>query len=67
MGLQPLIQGEEDRVTPADANAALLVKAVPGARLVILAGCGHLPEVEAPVRVNQLIAGFLGAGDAENG
>jgi pimeloyl-ACP methyl ester carboxylesterase len=62
-----LIQGEEDRVTPADANAALLVKAVPGARLVMLAGCGHLPEVEASARVNQLITGFLGAGDAGNG
>ena len=62
-----LIQGEEDRVTPADANAALLIKPVPGARLVMLAGCGHLPEVEAPARVNQLIMEFLGAGDAENG
>jgi len=62
-----LIQGEEDRVTPADTNAARLVKAVPGARLVMLAGCGHLPEIEVPLRVNQLIAGFLGAGDAGNG
>jgi pimeloyl-ACP methyl ester carboxylesterase len=62
-----LIQGEEDRVTPGEANAALLVNAVPGARLVMLDGCGHLPEVEAPARVNPLIAGFLDAGDAGNG
>jgi pimeloyl-ACP methyl ester carboxylesterase len=54
-----LIQGEEDRVTPAAANAELLVRAVPGARLVMLPGCGHLPEVEAPARVNELIVEHL--------
>lgn len=56
-----LIQGEEDRVTPAAANAGLLVRAVPGARLVMLPGCGHLPEVEAPARVNELIEEHLSA------
>jgi pimeloyl-ACP methyl ester carboxylesterase len=56
-----LIQGEEDRVTPAAANAERLAEAVPGARLVMLAGCGHLPEVEAPARVNALIAQHLDA------
>jgi pimeloyl-ACP methyl ester carboxylesterase len=58
-----IIQGEEDRVTPAAANAQLLAKAVPSAELVMLAGCGHLPEVEMPQRVNQLIAAHLSAGD----
>ena len=43
-----MIQGEEDRVTPAAVNADLLAKAVPHARLVMLDGCGHLPEVEEP-------------------
>jgi pimeloyl-ACP methyl ester carboxylesterase len=57
-----LIQGEEDRVTPAATNAALLAAAVPGARIVTLAGCGHLPEAEAPRRVNELIAEHLGQG-----
>lgn len=56
-----LIQGEEDRVTPAAANAALLAKSVPQARLVTLAGCGHLPEVEAPAEVNRLIAAHFAA------
>ena len=41
-----LIQGEEDRVTPAAANAELLASAVPDATLVMLPGCGHLPEAE---------------------
>lgn len=56
-----LIQGEEDRVTEAGTNAALLAQAAPHSRLVTLANCGHLPEVEAPVEVNRLIAAHLGA------
>ena len=54
-----LIQGAEDRVTPADANATLLAAAVPKATLVTLDGCGHLPEVEEPVRVNAMVREFL--------
>jgi pimeloyl-ACP methyl ester carboxylesterase len=46
-------------VTLAAVNAELLAAAVSGARLVMLAGCGHLPEVEMPGQVNGLIAGFL--------
>jgi pimeloyl-ACP methyl ester carboxylesterase len=42
-----LIQGEEDRVRPASENAELLATAVPGAMLLMLPGCGHLPEVES--------------------
>jgi pimeloyl-ACP methyl ester carboxylesterase len=55
-----MIQGDEDRVTPAGANAELLAKAVEQAKLVVLGGCGHLPEVEQPARVNELIGRFLG-------
>jgi len=54
-----MIQGEEDRVAPAATNAELLAAALPHARLVMLAGCGHLPEVEFPSRVNDLIAAHL--------
>ena len=54
-----IIQGEEDGVTPAATNAELLAAALPHARLVMLAGCGHLPEVELPSRVNDLIAAHL--------
>jgi pimeloyl-ACP methyl ester carboxylesterase len=57
-----MIQGEEDRINPVGTNAAVLAKTVGGARLVTLAGCGHLPEVEAPQRVNELIAAHLAAG-----
>ena len=54
-----LVQGAEDRVAPMAENAERLAAIVPGAELVMLAGCGHLPEVEMPRRVNELIAGFL--------
>jgi len=54
-----MVQGEEDRVAPAATNAELLAAAVRHARLVMLAGCGHLPEVEFPSRVNDLIAEHL--------
>jgi pimeloyl-ACP methyl ester carboxylesterase len=54
-----IIQGEEDRITPAADNAVFLAEAVPQARLKLLEGCGHLPEVEMPTRVNDLVRGFL--------
>jgi pimeloyl-ACP methyl ester carboxylesterase len=54
-----MIQGEEDSVAPAATNAELLAAALPHARLVMLAGCGHLPEVELPSCVNDLIAAHL--------
>jgi pimeloyl-ACP methyl ester carboxylesterase len=54
-----MIQGDEDRVTPAATNAELLAAALPHARFVMLAGCGHLPEVESPSCVNELIAAHL--------
>jgi pimeloyl-ACP methyl ester carboxylesterase len=56
-----LIQGDEDRVTPAAANAEKLAQAVPQAELVMLAGCGHLPEAEMPGRINDLVRRFLAA------
>jgi pimeloyl-ACP methyl ester carboxylesterase len=57
-----LIQGDEDRVTPAAANTELLASAVPNATIVMLPSCGHLPEAEAPARVNELIEQHLCAG-----
>jgi pimeloyl-ACP methyl ester carboxylesterase len=39
-----LVQGEEDRVTPAAVNAELLAAAVSGARLVILPAAATYPR-----------------------
>ncbi len=54
-----LIQGSEDKVTPTDRNAAVFVKAIPAAKLLLLDGYGHLPEIEAPVEVNAMIRTFM--------
>ncbi len=58
-----MIQGDQDRVTPAEPNAARLAAAVPGASIVTLPGIGHLPEVEAPQVVNELASQRLGLGN----
>jgi pimeloyl-ACP methyl ester carboxylesterase len=54
-----MISGNEDRVNPIDKNAAVLAKAMPKARLEILEGAGHLPEVEQPEKVNALLRSFF--------
>ena len=54
-----MISGSEDRVNPIDKNAALLAKAMPKARLEIIEGIGHLPEVEAPDKVNAMLRAFF--------
>src|SRR5262249_45361772 len=54
-----MIQGAEDRVNPTDKNAAVLAKLLPGARLEIVEGAGHLPEVEAPDTVNRMLRAFF--------
>src|SRR5262245_14918818 len=54
-----MIQGAEDRVNPTDKNAAVLAKLLPKARLEIVEGAGHLPEVEAPEKVNRMLREFF--------
>jgi pimeloyl-ACP methyl ester carboxylesterase len=41
-----MIQGEEDRVTPAAANAELLARAVPDAKLLILRAVATCPGLK---------------------
>lgn len=54
-----MIQGTEDRVNVFETNAALLAKAVPHGKLVMMDGIGHLPEVEAPDEVNRMLGEFF--------
>lgn len=54
-----MISGSEDRVNPIDKNAAILAKAMPKARLEIIDGIGHLPEVEAPDKINAMLRAFF--------
>lgn len=46
-----IIAGDRDRVVPARLHAALLPAAVPGVKLTILPGVGHMPHHAAPERV----------------
>jgi pimeloyl-ACP methyl ester carboxylesterase len=54
-----MIQGREDRVNPTEKNAAVLAKLLPKARLSVIDGAGHLPEVEAHAEVNRMLRDFL--------
>ena len=54
-----MISGSEDRVNPIEKNAAILAKAMPKARLEIIEGIGHLPEVEAPDKINAMLRAFF--------
>jgi pimeloyl-ACP methyl ester carboxylesterase len=49
--------GDHDHVTPP-AAAMILVGELPDARLEIVEGAGHLPMLERPDAVNDLLAGF---------
>jgi pimeloyl-ACP methyl ester carboxylesterase len=54
-----IIQGDDERISHVTRGIEL-ARAIPGARLEMLEGSGHLPNVRDPVRVNLLIRGFLG-------
>lgn len=51
-----VVFGEEDRIV--DPAAADEYRDVPGARVVMLAGTGHTPQMERPRRSAELILGF---------
>ena len=48
----------EDEITPLKWGEDFAA-AVPGARLAVLSGCGHLPNLEKPHDFNQAVLGFL--------
>ena len=58
-----VIHGSEDRYVPP-ANARALAEAVPGARLRIVEGAGHLVFIERAAEVNREVLAFLGGGQA---
>jgi len=56
-----ILWGAEDRWIPA-ADADRFAAAIPGARRVVLDGCGHLPQEERPAETLRLIREFLAPG-----
>ena len=55
-----LIWGEKDGIT-SRAHHDEILEAIPGARLKVVAGVGHLPTVEAPEVVAELLNRFIDA------
>ena len=53
-----IIVGAEDAITPPE-TARRVAAAIPGARLVVVPGAGHLPMVERPGESTAAIAEFL--------
>ena len=53
-----VVWGRNDRIVPAH-DALAYAKRIRDARLVILDGTGHCPQLERPVRFNRLLDGFL--------
>ena len=54
-----VVAGDEDRATPVELVRGCAL-AIPGARLEIFPGAGHLPPIEQPARLAALIESFLG-------
>lgn len=55
-----LIAGSEDRLTPP-TDLEFLARAIPGARLRMIEGVGHLSNIEAPAAFNLELVHFLEA------
>ena len=54
-----VLTASDDRVAPP-AHARLMAERIPGARLVEIAGSGHISNIEAPEAFNAALGDFLG-------
>jgi 3-oxoadipate enol-lactonase len=53
-----VVVGSEDKVTPPDLSFEL-AQGIPGARLMVVGGAGHLSNLEKPAAFNAALAEFL--------
>jgi len=53
-----VVVGEQDELTPPAGHEAMAA-AIPGAKLAVIPGAGHLPPLEAPETVTHVLAAFL--------
>lgn len=58
-----IVWGEQDQVVPR-ACAEAYAQALPGARLEVIAGAGHRPEIEGRDRFIEIVSAFLAAPSA---
>jgi pimeloyl-ACP methyl ester carboxylesterase len=61
-----VIVGADDRATPT-ADAERIAALIPGARLRVVADCGHSSTLEQPTVISGLLAEFLAAADEAGG
>lgn len=55
-----VIWGKDDALTPLGIGKAF-VEDIPGAQLVVIDNCGHVPQMEKPAEFNSAVLKFLGA------
>jgi 3-oxoadipate enol-lactonase len=55
-----ILSGEADTLIPPD-QARAMAQLIPGARLTIIPGAGHLPPVEQPTATTKALREFLGS------
>jgi pimeloyl-ACP methyl ester carboxylesterase len=55
-----VIWGKDDGLTPLGMGKAF-VEDIPGAQLVVIDNCGHVPQMEKPAEFNSAVLKFLGA------
>jgi pimeloyl-ACP methyl ester carboxylesterase len=55
-----VIHGTDDPLVPVQ-NGKLLAERIPGARLLLLPGCGHVPHFERPTECTKAVLDFLTA------
>jgi pimeloyl-ACP methyl ester carboxylesterase len=53
-----IMWGSRDRVVPLE-HGAFMAKHIPGARLAVVRGAGHMPFYERPDECNRIVLGFL--------
>jgi pimeloyl-ACP methyl ester carboxylesterase len=54
-----LVWGSEDKVVPLSAGEVYKAS-IPGAKLAMLQGTGHRPEIERPAEFVEQVQNFLG-------
>jgi pimeloyl-ACP methyl ester carboxylesterase len=55
-----IVWGRNDRVVPVPAAFSYNKRIGDNAELVIFDRCGHVPQIERPVRFNRVLEEFLG-------